>query len=276
MAAARERTGRSQEALAQYLGVSNKTVSWWERGLSTPRVDIRSDLAEALGFTMDELSRRLGLRSAPDSAELNGSVSPFAAITQWLTMFVRAEQSAYAIWTLETHAFPALCQTAGYARAVELTGHREFTAEEIDELVERRMARAAVLERADYAAIIASPLLDANKGCPDVMAEQLAHLLDLAERPNVTLLVVDYVHLSAAPGDFTLLATAGQAPDVATEIGVKGHRSDEGPLAAADHVRLFDHLASLALDPEASRTAIARSADRFAAMATTLQRGTTP
>jgi hypothetical protein len=236
-----------------------------------PRVDIRPDLAETLGFTMDELGRRLGIAAAPEPAELNGNVSPFAAITGWLTMFVRAEQSAYAIWTLVTHALPALCQTAGYARAVEMSGHRQFTDEEIEDLVERRLERAAVLDSADYVALIAAPLLDARQGGPEAMAEQMAHLLDLAARPNVTLHVIDHEHLSATPGEFTLLATAGPAADMATEGGVNGDRFEDGPRAAANHVRLFDHLRSLARDPDASRFLIARSADRFAALATTMK-----
>jgi transcriptional regulator with XRE-family HTH domain len=276
MTTARERTGRSQESLAHYLGVSTKTISFWERGLSVPRIDIRSDLADALGLTMDELSRRLGIEAAPEQASLNGAGSSgaFGAITEWLTMFVRAEQSAYAIWTLVITAHPALCQTAGYARAVEHSGHRNFPPDKIEHFVQKRLERAAVLDTADYLALIAAPLLDAIQGGPEVMAEQMAHLLDLADRSNITLRIIGTEHLAAAPGELTLLATAGQEADIATEIGLRGPRSDEGPIAAAEHVRLFEHLASSALDPEASRAAIARSHDRFVALATNLRKGT--
>lgn len=274
MADARERAGRSQESLAHLLGVSAKTISHWERGLSTPRADMRAELADALGFTMDELSRRLGVASAPDPATLNGnSNGAFGTITSWLSMIIRAEQSAHAIWALAMASLPALCQTADYARAVELGGHRQFTPDEIDDLVAARLARAAVLDRADFTALIAAPLLDATVGGPEVMAEQLAHLLALADRPTVTLLVIDAEHLYATPGPFTLLATAGPAPDTAIEAGLKGPISHEGPVAAADHAALFDHLVSLARDREASRAAIARAVARFAAMAATNQRG---
>jgi transcriptional regulator with XRE-family HTH domain len=270
LAEARERTGRSQESLARHIGVSAKTVSWWERGVSTPRPDKQADLAEALGFTMDELGRHLGLASAPDQAAPNGDPpGAFASITGWLSMFVRAEQSAHAIWTLDTHAFPALCQTADYARAVEVSGHHEFTPNEIDGLVRQRIERAAVLHRAEFTAVIAAPLLDAIKGGAEIMAGQMSHLLDLADRSTVTLRLIDMEHLSAAPGRFTLLATDGMDPDTALEIGVRGPVYTEGNVA--DHVRLFSHLVSLARDPEASRAMIARSADRFSAMANTMK-----
>jgi transcriptional regulator with XRE-family HTH domain len=273
LAVARERTGRSQESLARYLGVSSKTVSYWERGLNTPRVEIRPDLAEALGLTIDELSRRLGLASEQTANGTGGNV--FESITGWLSMFVRAEQSAYAIWTFEVTTLPALCQTAGYARAVEETGHRPFSPDEINDLVRTRLARAAVLDTAEFTALIPGPLLGAVTGSPTVMVEQMAHLRDLADRPNVTLLVIDPEHMAAAPGRFTLLATSSPVPDTAIEVGLRGPSYTEGATATADYVRLFDHLASWALGPEASRARIARTADRFAAM-TTLQKGTHP
>jgi transcriptional regulator with XRE-family HTH domain len=275
LAEARERSGRSQEQLAHALGVTATTVSNWERGVSTPRPAVRPPMADALGFTMAELGRRLGLDSAPEQAALNGDGSPLRAIAEWLSIFVRVEQSAYAIWTLVTSSLPALCQTAGYARAVEAGGYQAFTPDQIDELVQRRMARAVVVDQgAQLVALIPAPLLEAATGGPDVMAEQLGHLLALADRPNVTILVIDGGHLFAAPGPFTLLATAGPDPDVATEFGVAGPRLDEGPPIVAEYVRLFDHLAALARGSEASRAAIARAADRFAAMTATNKRGT--
>lgn len=276
LAEARERAGRSQDSLGDLLGVTGKTVSHWERGVSIPRPDVRAELAKALGFTMDELCRRLGLTSAPEQASLNGDgPGVFGAITGWLSMIVRAEQSAYAIWTLAVTALPALCQTPGYAHTLESGGHRDFPPHEVDEMVRARLERAAVLDRATYTALIAAPLLEACAGGPDVMAEQLAHLLDLADQPNVTLQVLDVEHLYATPGEFSLLATAGTEPDTAVEIGVRGPIYAEGPVATLDHAALFAHLASLARDPEASRVAIARAADRFAAMATTAtKRGT--
>jgi hypothetical protein len=81
-------------------------------------------------------------------------------------------------------------------------------------------------------------------------------------------------HLYATPGEFTLLATAGPDADMAAEIGVRGPTYAEGPIATADHVRLLDHLMCRAHDPEASRALIARSADRFAAMAAITMKGT--
>ena len=55
----REKAGLSQEALARQLGVSSKTVSNWERGISIASLTVpqMKILCEALG---------VGLRELPD------------------------------------------------------------------------------------------------------------------------------------------------------------------------------------------------------------------
>jgi DNA-binding XRE family transcriptional regulator len=269
MATARERAGLSQDALAHTLGVTAKTIGHWEGGHSTPRPALRLHLAKLLGFTMDELTRRLGLDIAPDQAALNSNgVGPFEAATGWLPMFVRAEQTAHTIRTLAIVALPALCQTEDYARAIEARGHYQWSPDEVDQLIVQRLDRAAVLDRADFTALIAANLISLDTGEADVMAEQMNHLLNLTGRPNVTLRLIDPVHLAATPGQFTVLGTTGPTADTAAEIGLNGATSHEGPAFAAGHAALFDHLLSLSNDPETSRALIAESADRFAALVT--------
>jgi len=53
----RERAGLSQEALARIVGVSSKTVSNWERGMSIASLTVpqMKALCDALGVTLSEL-----------------------------------------------------------------------------------------------------------------------------------------------------------------------------------------------------------------------------
>jgi putative transcriptional regulator len=53
----REKAGLSQEALARLLGVSSKTVSNWERGISIASLTVpqMKTLCEALGVELKEL-----------------------------------------------------------------------------------------------------------------------------------------------------------------------------------------------------------------------------
>lgn len=53
----REQAGLSQEALARIVGVSGKTVSNWERGMSVASLTVpqMKALCDALGVTLNEL-----------------------------------------------------------------------------------------------------------------------------------------------------------------------------------------------------------------------------
>lgn len=58
----RERAGLSQEALARRIGVTSKTVSNWERGVSPASLTIPQikALCQALNVTLEELPDRFG------------------------------------------------------------------------------------------------------------------------------------------------------------------------------------------------------------------------
>ena len=45
----------TQEQLGEAVGVTSRTVSKWETGLSLPDVDLIPSIASALGITLDEL-----------------------------------------------------------------------------------------------------------------------------------------------------------------------------------------------------------------------------
>ena len=53
--ALRLNAGLSQEELAQRTGVPQQTIAFWERSGKTPRSEVLSQLAEALGITIEAL-----------------------------------------------------------------------------------------------------------------------------------------------------------------------------------------------------------------------------
>lgn len=57
LAALRKSKGYTQQELAELVGVSNKTVSGWETGVSCPDISLLPVLAELYGVTCDELIR---------------------------------------------------------------------------------------------------------------------------------------------------------------------------------------------------------------------------
>lgn len=53
----RKEKGLTQAAMAERLGISNRTISKWENGDGMPDISILSDVAGILGVTVDELLR---------------------------------------------------------------------------------------------------------------------------------------------------------------------------------------------------------------------------
>ena len=55
LASLRKNAGMTQQDAADRLGVSNKTISKWEKGLSVPDADMLSKLADVLEINVSEL-----------------------------------------------------------------------------------------------------------------------------------------------------------------------------------------------------------------------------
>ena len=134
MKAAREQRGWSQADLADKIPYSLSTISMVEALHRAPARDLAGHLDKAFGTpgTFARLEARL--RDLPFPA----SFRPFAAY----------EAEATALYVFEHSLVPGLLQTPAYARAVLAT--RPNTAEdEVDNLVEARLARQAILTRDD-------------------------------------------------------------------------------------------------------------------------------
>jgi hypothetical protein len=86
---------------------------------------------------------------------------------------------------------PGLLQTAEYAHALFLAaGQDEDTA---DELVAARLARQTILERPHpphAVAVLDESVLHRLIGSPQVMADQLTHIAEMSERPNLSIQVI--------------------------------------------------------------------------------------
>lgn len=62
----------TQEQLGESLGVTNRTVSKWEAGVSSPGIDLIPLIASALGISLDSL---FGIESMREPAERSDSIT---------------------------------------------------------------------------------------------------------------------------------------------------------------------------------------------------------
>lgn len=69
LAAMRKSKGYTQQAVAEWLNLSNKTVSKWESGAGLPDIAVLPALAELYGVTADEILAGKRLEGEPSGAE---------------------------------------------------------------------------------------------------------------------------------------------------------------------------------------------------------------
>ncbi|HEY9389152.1 MAG TPA: helix-turn-helix transcriptional regulator [Mycobacteriales bacterium] len=123
--------------------------------------------------------------------------------------FVALEAEAASMRNFELSVIPGLLQTEDYARAV-VRVVREDATEEIDRRVMVRMARQKVLTKErplDLHVVLDEAALHRRMGGDAVMRDQLSHLVELAQLPNVTVEVLPFAsgaHPSIA-GSFAIL-----------------------------------------------------------------------
>jgi transcriptional regulator with XRE-family HTH domain len=178
-----------------------------------------ADLLTLYGVTSED--EREAVRALARSANAPGWWHDYSdVLPPWFEAYVGLEEAAAQIRSYELQFIPGLLQTGDYARAVTLLGHAGAPAAEIERRVSLRMARQAMLDRENAPnlwvvldeAVLRRPL----EGW-DVMQGQLKHLLEMAERPQVTLQIMPFQaggH-AAAGGAFSILRFAEpDLPDV--------------------------------------------------------------
>ena len=191
--------------------------------LETGRVGFKDrDIADLLTFygITDEEQRTL-LRALARSANTQGWWHDYSdVLPNWFEAYVGLEEAATSIRAYEIQFVPGLLQTEEYARAVTLLGHANAPADEIDRRVRLRMGRQTLLTRPHPShmwAVLDEAVLRRPVGRPGVMRAQLKYLLEVADRPNVTIQTIPFQFggHAAAGGPFSILRFAEpDLPDV--------------------------------------------------------------
>ncbi len=182
-------SGMSGRELSQRLGFSHGTVSHWVTGRRLPSPEDMASLLTLLGIKGEEKQRLIDL--ARHAAEPNWLVVGMPGIPQQLAGAIESERHASSLVEWSRDIVPGLLQTADYARA--LATAVGLPEPEVDARVLLRVGRSEVITRRDPVELLALISEDAlhEKICvPEVMLDQLRHLLCMAERPNVTIQVV--------------------------------------------------------------------------------------
>ncbi|MBQ1157976.1 helix-turn-helix domain-containing protein [Streptomyces sp. A73] len=172
------------------------------------------------------------------------------------------------IRTFQVQTVPGLLQTAEYARAVAVASRRWDTPEEIEQIVQVRMTRQERLAGEDamqFWAVLAEGVLHQQVGGSDVMNEQLAALVALADRPNITIQVLPFssgAHASML-GPYVLLGLPQPAAlDLVLSETATGNTWIERETDVVHYQDLFDDARTTALPPTESVALLKRIATK--------------
>jgi transcriptional regulator with XRE-family HTH domain len=203
----REASRVSVDAAGDVLRASPSKISRLENG----RVSVKDrdivDLLALYGVTDEEQLREL--RAMAARANSRGWWADYSDILPgWFEEYIGLEEAAIMIRGYEAQLVPGLLQTEDYARAVTLLEYSN--PKEITRRVSLRMTRQAILSRSDptrFWVVVDEAALRRPIGGPSVMRAQLKHLMEMSQRPNVTIQVMPFKiggH-SAVGGPFSVL-----------------------------------------------------------------------
>ena len=176
--------------------------------------------------------------------------------------YVGLEAEATSISGFHSSVVPGLLQTADYARAIHEAAvpevsTPELTPEIINQRVEARIRRQAVLEKQEslkFSAAVDEAVLHRLVGGRAVMSAQLRHLAEMATLPNVRIRVIPYsagAH-PALESTFYILDFADAVPSVVYVEGLVGWIYLERSEDLDRYRRVYERVVDMALSPEKS------------------------
>ena len=249
------------------LGNKATKLSRLENGQSSVRpLDIRI-LYQSLGATVGETER------AVETAKLCNQRGRWAGnrsvFFKSFRMAVDLEQDASVINIYHSELVPGLLQTEAYMRSV-------FTADPdsrlaVDIAMKARLERQEVLTKPDPPQVnfvLSESSVARMVGDETVMRDQLQHLVNIAEWPNVQLQVLPF-RARTSPVGSVFMAFQIQTPGEADSLEVvyvedyddRRYRLD--PESIAWYADLWHRLVEAALDPRDSRGLLLKLVDTY-------------
>jgi transcriptional regulator with XRE-family HTH domain len=264
----REGAGISREKAGEHIRASHAKISRLELG----RVGFKErDLEDLLTlYQVTDPAERAALLDLVKPANVRGWWQQDGdLLPSWFEMYLRLEQEANYIRTFQVQFVPGLLQSEDYARRVILAGHGADSGYEVDRRVRLRMNRKKMLVEPggpQFWAVIDEAALRRPFGTPEVMRDQLEHILEMSELPNVTVQVLPFSAGShaAAGGPFTLLRFAeADLPDVVYLEQLNSAVYVDKRADVEDYLGVIEQVSVQAMTPAESRAVIREMRDRW-------------
>jgi hypothetical protein len=230
--------GQTGDVVARWLNRSRSSISRLESG--------ESQLKEGEAKILDAKWHTGGLF---------GILLWFARLghdPNWNKNYLAFEECSSEIRMYDGQVIPAMFQTPEYARALLTAGRPK----NLEKAVEARVARQAILHKPDAPEVwvlLAETVLSPHVGGPDVMRQQIAHLLELSRLPKVILRMVPNsagAH-EGLDGPFKVLKV--KEGEIGFLVAPNGGRLELDAEEVAGLRNRFDRIGAMALPVELSR-----------------------
>jgi transcriptional regulator with XRE-family HTH domain len=264
----RESKGKSGEAVAAALKWSPSKISRYERA----RTGLRPrDVERLLDYYQITGPRRALLLDLAEDAAQKGWWEEFAdSLSEDYRQFIGLEHEAATIAIWHIYVVTGLLQTESYARHIISSYSRvePITPGMIGRLVRVRTRRQQVLDRdgLQLSVVLDESVLKRRVGDESVMYEQLQHLAQEADRPNLTLQILPLSAQHTVFGESFVIFGFGEdndamLQDVVSAEHMRSGFSSEGERETYLHRIAFQMLAEASLDPAASKALILETAE---------------
>jgi transcriptional regulator with XRE-family HTH domain len=177
--------------------------------------------------------------------------------------YAELESEALAISAFQSSVVHGLLHTADYARAQHENSMPRLSPDAINLQIEAKLARQRILTQADppsFDVVLDEAALRRLVGGRQVMAAQLAKILDMSALPNVKVQILPF-ELGAHPAleaNFTILRLPQPAPGVVFAEGMIGSTYLDRPEDLKRYHDVFNKLQSISLSPKDSSNLIAK------------------
>jgi transcriptional regulator with XRE-family HTH domain len=185
---------------------------------------------------------------------------------RWFTDWVDAETRATVLRWWEPLLVPGLLQTPEYARALFQAWQTTRDDDEVEQLIAARIDRQRIFGRVSppsFWAMVDEGALRRRIGGAKVMRDQLVHLAEMAESPNIKVHVIPAevgAHIGLL-GAFAIAGFADDAPGIVYFESPDEGETTTDPARLARVILTFDTLRSEALPRGASRDLIMKVAE---------------
>jgi transcriptional regulator with XRE-family HTH domain len=255
---------RTGTAVARALGWSPAKVSRYELGQGSFPLEEIEKLLNYYRITEPRRAQLLALAVEANERGWWDSYADALSPEYAESIGLETEASSELVWQIA--AVPGLLQTEEYARAI-ITAHQQVVLMPpriFERRVQVRMIRQQVLTTRnpplELSVVLDESVLLRKVGSKEVMFQQLGHLAEMSELPNIELRVLPLQSETSLKADsFVVFGFSSELGDVVHTEGVTDELRIEGEIDTYTFRLIFRALASASLSAEDSRELILKT-----------------